>query len=184
MDRLLTETTPPRVYDAVDDLMNATTEKGPFRFLKDVGANIDAIPDRSEAWAGAEPLHPVDDAIEMARFFARQVEEHAVARRWKAAAQALRWVEDSQESYWMRCHVETLRPIQGFIVRGYVTQRVPRIHVYLAEGDVHLMRLPPTSSQEAIEAAIDGWLAGCREGAARAARLVLRTAAHIECAVR
>ncbi len=71
----------------------------------------------------------------------------------------------------------------GFIIRGDVTQRVPRIHIYLAKGDLHLIRLPPTSSQEVVEAAIDAWAAGCRYGAERSARLVRRTAAHIEDAI-
>lgn len=183
MERTLNKNTPPYVYDAVDALMHAETRRGPYRFLDDVGGMLPLIPDRSEIVFAREKYHPVDDAVELARYYAVEVEEEANARRWKAASTALRAVEDCQQMYWIRRHIETLRPIPSFILRGYVTLREPRIHVFLAEGDVHLVRLPPTSSQEAIEAAIDAWLEGCRQGAARAARLFRRTAAHIESAI-
>lgn len=177
----LTADTPVHVYNAIEVLMGAETGRGPYRFLDEAADYLPFLADWGEA--PDETLAPLDKAIERAVYHAYTVEEEAEARRWKAAGQALKAVRDCQELYRVRLHVEGLQPIPGYVIQGHVTLGEPRLHVYSGDRETHLFDLPPTSSQETVQAAITAWRAGYKLGARHAMQAIRGTVDYVEGAV-
>ncbi|MBY0253470.1 MAG: hypothetical protein K2X54_19155 [Methylobacterium organophilum] len=159
---------------AIVALLNADTRRGGRSFLKELDGHWAHMPNAFYD----EGLDPIDDALEGAAHFAREVKEQWAERRWKAADKSLQHVRGMQWIYRIRLHMETVKAPEGMRLTAAFHEEQPRLEVW--DVDEHgngvdiLLILPPFATQEYIDGAIAGRKAGYERGKRAGMRTVSR----------